>query len=48
MLENARGVAQAARDTGLVGEAALSSWIESRTAITHCEIGHVDLLALPV
>jgi len=48
MLENARGVAQAARDTGLVGEAALTSWIESRADITYCEIGHVDLLALPV
>jgi SAM-dependent methyltransferase len=48
MLENARGVAQAARETGMVGDAALSSWIESRASITYCEIGHVDLLALPV
>lgn len=48
MLENAKGVAQAARETGLIGEMALSSWIESRADLTACEIGHVDLLAMPV
>jgi len=47
MLENAKGIARAAKETGLVGEADLSSWTESRAALTSCEIGHVDLLALP-
>lgn len=48
MLENARGIARAAKDTGLVNDASLASWMESRAALTSCEIGHVDLLALPV
>lgn len=48
MLENANGIAQAARETGLVDEARLSSWVESRATLTGCEIGHIDLLALPI
>ena len=48
MLENARGIAQAAGETELIDEAHLFSWVESRAALIGCEIGHVDLLALPV
>jgi SAM-dependent methyltransferase len=47
MIENAKGVARAAGETGLVKEAGLASWAESRADLTSCEIGHVDLLALP-
>lgn len=48
MVENAKGIAQAVQETGLVDEVHLTSWLESRAELTGCEIGHVDLLALPV
>jgi SAM-dependent methyltransferase len=43
----AAGIADAAAETGLVPEAELASWRTTRSAIESCEIGHVDLLALP-
>jgi SAM-dependent methyltransferase len=46
-LATAEGVASAARETGLVDEPALESWIASRPAIRQATIGHLDLLALP-
>lgn len=47
MVENAKGVANAAKETGLVSEASLTSWVDSRAELTSCEIGHVDLFAIP-
>jgi SAM-dependent methyltransferase len=41
------GIAQAARETGLVAETDIANWLATRAAISACEIGHVDLLALP-
>jgi SAM-dependent methyltransferase len=43
----AQGIADAARETGRIAPADLDDWLESRTALTACEIGHLDLLALP-
>lgn len=47
MLETAKGIGQAAEETGLVDDAALASWRASRERLTACEIGHTDLLAIP-
>jgi SAM-dependent methyltransferase len=44
----ATGVANAAAETGLVAEADRASWRASRRKVTNCEIGHLDLLAIPV
>lgn len=47
ILATARGVADAARETGLVPHADIDDWMRSRAAVQGCEIGHIDLLALP-
>jgi SAM-dependent methyltransferase len=41
------GIAQAARETGRLAETEIAAWLATRGALTACEIGHVDLLALP-
>ena len=43
----AQGIAEAARQTGQIAPAVLKDWQDSRTALAACEIGHIDLLALP-
>ncbi len=45
--ELARGIAAAARETGLVPEAELSAWREARSSGASCLVGHTDLLARP-
>lgn len=47
ILSAAEGIADAARQTGLVAEAGIADWLRSRAALTGCTIGHVDMLALP-
>ncbi|WP_088342484.1 MULTISPECIES: class I SAM-dependent methyltransferase [Rhodomicrobium] len=41
------GVAQAARETGAISDAEAADWLASRKALERCEIGHLDILALP-
>lgn len=43
----AEGVAEAARQTGLVPAADIAAWLDSRQALTGCTVGHMDILALP-
>jgi SAM-dependent methyltransferase len=43
----AMGIADAAAETGRVAEADLASWRATREVVEACEIGHLDLLALP-
>jgi Methyltransferase domain len=45
--ELARGIAQAARETGQVPEATIGAWLAARLEGAACEIGHRDLLAFP-
>jgi SAM-dependent methyltransferase len=47
ILSAAEGIADAARQTGLVAEADITDWLQSRVALTGCTIGHLDILALP-
>jgi SAM-dependent methyltransferase len=47
ILAAAGGIAEAARQTGLVAQTDIADWLQSRAAVTGCTIGHVDLLALP-
>jgi SAM-dependent methyltransferase len=47
MLETAAGIADAARQTGLVPAADVEAWTASRAQLTRGIIGHVDILALP-
>lgn len=47
ILSAAEGIADAARQTGLVGGAEIADWLQSRPSLTGCSIGHVDVLALP-
>ena len=47
ILTAAEGIADAARQTGLVAEADIADWLGTRAALTRCTIGHVDILALP-
>jgi SAM-dependent methyltransferase len=47
ILSAAEGIADAARQTGLVAEADIADWLRSRAALSGCTIGHVDMLALP-
>ena len=47
ILAAAEGIAEAARQTGLVPQIDITDWLQSRAAVTGCTIGHVDLLALP-
>jgi SAM-dependent methyltransferase len=43
----ASGIAGAAAETGLISDADLTSWRATRGDLEACEIGHLDLLALP-
>jgi SAM-dependent methyltransferase len=47
MQANLEGVANAARETGLIAEAELDAWLAFRRQGGRCTVGHVDLLALP-
>jgi hypothetical protein len=47
MTATATGIADAAAETGLISAADLASWRATRRDLATCEIGHVDLLALP-
>jgi hypothetical protein len=47
MTATAEGIGKAAQETGLVDESAMTSWQLSRASLDSCEIGHLDLLALP-
>ena len=47
MAQLADGIAGAARDTGLVSAADAEDWRLARRAADGCEIGHMDLLAVP-
>jgi hypothetical protein len=47
MTATATGIADAAAETGLVSDADLASWRATRGDLEACEIGHIDLLALP-
>jgi SAM-dependent methyltransferase len=47
ILSAAEGIADAARQTGLVAEADIADWRRSRAELNGCTIGHVDILALP-
>ncbi len=46
ILSAAEGIADAARQTGLVAEADIADWLRSRAVLTRCTMGHMDLLAL--
>ena len=41
----ARGSAEAVRETGLVSDATVADWLQSRLAGASCTIGHADLFA---
>ena len=43
----AGGIAGAARETGFVGEQTVADWLAAARSAPFCEIGHVDILALP-
>lgn len=43
--ELAQGAANAVRETGLVAQADVDSWLESRLTAGACEIGHADIFA---
>lgn len=45
--ELALGIVQAVRETGLVAEPGLSSWLDARVSGASCVVGHTDLLAVP-
>jgi SAM-dependent methyltransferase len=47
ILATAEGIGGAARETCLVPDGDIAGWIETRHALEFCEIGHIDLLALP-
>ncbi len=47
MLVLAEGIAEAARETGRVVQAEIASWLAARQHAEACEIGHLDILALP-
>lgn len=47
MADLARGIAQAAIETGRVPSDAAKEWLSARAAATHALIGHRDCLALP-
>ncbi len=47
MTATATGIADAAAETGLLSDADHASWRATRADLEACEIGHVDLLALP-
>lgn len=46
-VDNAIGVANAARETGQIAEAVLAEWTALRRQGGSCTIGHIDILALP-
>ena len=43
----ADGIAGAAGETGLLPAPTIASWLSTRSAVEACEIGHLDILALP-
>ncbi len=47
MTAAAEGIAQAAAETGRLSPADIASWLSARQNLKSCEIGHIDLLALP-
>lgn len=47
ILATAEGVSRAARETGLVPDRDVAEWLDTRPLLLSCEIGHIDLLALP-
>lgn len=47
ILATAEGIGSAAAETCLVPASDLADWLKTRQALTSCEIGHLDLLALP-
>ncbi len=47
MLATADGIGTAARETCLVSDQDVTGWLETRRSLERCEIGHIDLLALP-
>lgn len=46
MRELARGIAQAANETGAADRRAVDAWLTARLAATACEIGHTDIFAM--
>ena len=47
MLALAESIAEAARETGHVAAAEIACWLAARQHAEACEIGHLDILALP-
>ena len=47
ILSVADGIADAARQTGLVADADIADWLRSRASLTGCTLGHMDVLAFP-
>jgi SAM-dependent methyltransferase len=47
ILATAEGIANAARETGRLADAVIDDWLGSRPTLESCEIGHLDILALP-
>jgi SAM-dependent methyltransferase len=47
MQELAKGIAQAARETGRMQESQIAEWLHARMSAQAAQIGHQDLLALP-
>jgi hypothetical protein len=43
----ADGIAKAVSETGLVPHTAIADWLAARRTATECEIGHIDLFAIP-
>jgi hypothetical protein len=44
----AQGASNAVRETGLVAEADIDSWIAARAGASGCEVGHTDIFAFKV
>ncbi len=47
LVANARGIAAAVAETGMVDRSALAEWLSTRLAGGSCLIGHTDLFATP-
>ena len=47
LVQLAQGAAQAVRETGRVPASDIASWLAARENAAGCEIGHVDLFAVP-
>lgn len=44
----AKGIAQAVVETGQVDQGDINDWLAARTRAQGCEIGHVDIFAIPI